>query len=83
LVNPLDIYFGLCYNKRYKGYSTNVRVSARIYNRRIRGNVMDRDKIYSLKKTILGMEDKLIKLKTIVHQLPIEEKKFFEELIIK
>ena len=44
---------------------------------------MDRDKIYSLKKIILSMEDKLIKLKTIVHQLPIEEKKFFEELIIK
>lgn len=44
---------------------------------------MDRDKIYSLKKTILGMEDKLIKLKTIVHQLPIEEKKLFEELIIQ
>ena len=44
---------------------------------------MDRDKIYSLKKTILGMEDKLIKLKAVVHQLPIGEKKFFEELIIK
>lgn len=44
---------------------------------------MDKDKIYSLKKTILGIENELIKLKSIVHQLPIEEKKFFEELIIK